>query len=251
MQHLLRYKITYGIFILMLLPLLSTAQLREGNNLPDHDNKPIHFGINLGINRSHFSFTHDPLFLRQLPRLLPQPPDSILAIESINSTGLNLAWLVDFRLGNHFNLRTYPLNLTFTEKAFEYNLSDPYPLDETPVMVKKVQSISLTLPIQIKFSSDRIGNFKVYMMGGVKAEYDMAANAGARKAENLIKLNRLDYGMEAGLGFHFYYPYFVLTPELKIGWGLGNLHSRDKNLKFSNVIDKINSRTISFSLTVE
>jgi hypothetical protein len=89
------------------------------------------------------------------------------------------------------------------------------------------------------------------MMGGAKAEFDMAANAGARKAENLIKLNRLDYGIEAGLGFHFYYPFFVLTPEVKVGWGLGNLHARDANLKFSNVIDKINSRTITFSLTVE
>jgi hypothetical protein len=245
MQHLLRYKITYSIFIIMLLPLLSIAQLREGNNLPDHDNKPIHFGINLGLNRSHFSFNHHPKFLQQVP------VDSISGIESINSTGLNLAWLVDFRLGEHFNIRTFPLNLTFTEKAFEYSLPRPDPVDESAVIVKKVQSISLTLPIQLKFSSDRINNFKVYMLGGVKAEYDMAANAGARKAENLIKLNRLDYGVEAGLGFHFYYPYFVLTPELKIGWGLGNLHSRDKNLKFSNVIDKINSRTISFSLTVE
>jgi Outer membrane protein beta-barrel domain len=225
----------------MLLPLLSIAQLREGNNLPDHDNKPIHFGINLGLNRSHFSFNHHPKFLQQIP------VDSISGIESINSTGLNLAWLVDFRLGEHFNIRTFPLNLTFTEKAFEYSLPRPDPVDESAVIVKKVQSISLTLPIQLKFSSDRINNFKVYMLGGVKAEYDMAANAGARKAENLIKLNRFDYGVEAGVGFHFYYPYFVL----KIGWGLGNLHSRDKNLKFSNVIDKINSRTISFSLTVE
>jgi hypothetical protein len=100
-----------------------------------------------------------------------------------------------------------------------------------------------------KVSSDRINNFKVYMMTGLKAEY-AASNAGARKAE-LIKLNRLDYGVEAGVETHFYFPVFVLTPEIKIGWGLGNLHSRDETLKYSNVIDKINSRMISFSLTVE
>jgi hypothetical protein len=227
----------------MLFPLLGTAQLRGGINLPDHDDKPYHFGINLGFNRSHFSFSHHPLFMQR---------DSVMVVESINSTGLNLAWLVDKRLSDHFNIRTFPLDLTFTEKAFQYNLKYPdRPGGEDSVTTKKVQSISLTLPIQLKFSSDRIGNFKVYMLGGVKAEYDMAANAGARKAENLIKLNKLDYGVEAGLGFHFYYPYFVLTTELKTGWGLGNLHSRDKDLKFSNVIDKINSRTITFSLTVE
>jgi hypothetical protein len=243
MQHLLRYKITFAIFGILLCPLLSRSQFSGEYNLPEHDDKPFHFGINMGINRSHFSFGHHPIFLQR---------DSVMVVESINSTGLNLAWLVDKRLGEHFNFRTYPLNLTFTEKAFQYVLKYPdRPLGEDSLTVKKVQSISLSLPIQIKFSSDRIGNFKVYMLGGVKAEYDMASNAGAKKAENLIKLNRLDYGIEAGLGFHFYYPYFVLTPELKVGWGLGNLHSRDVNLKFSNVIDKINSRTITFSLTVE
>jgi hypothetical protein len=133
-----------------------------------------------------------------------------------------------------------------------YNLPYPdRPAGEDSVTEKKTQSISLSIPVQIKFSSDRINNFKVYMIAGGKVEYDLASNAGARKAEDQIKLKKLDYGVEAGLGFHFYFPMFVFTPEIKMGWGIGNLHSRDTNLKFSNVIDKINSRTISFSLTVE
>ena len=211
--------------------------------MPEHDEKKFHFGINLGMNQSHFSFTHHPYFLQQ---------DSIMVVESINSSGLNLAWLVNLNLSEHFDIRTYPLDLTFTEKAFEYKLSYPdRPAGEDTITTKKVQSISLTFPLQLKFSSDRIDNFKVYMLAGVKAEYDLAANAGARKAENLIKLNRLDYGVQAGLGFHFYFPVFVLTPELRIDWGLSNLHSRDPNLKFSNVMDKIYSRMITFSLTVE
>ena len=89
------------------------------------------------------------------------------------------------------------------------------------------------------------------MIGGGKVEYDLASNASARKAEDQVKLKKLDYGIEAGIGFHFYFPMFVFTPEIKMGWGIGNLHSRDTNLKFSSVIDKINSRAISFSLTVE
>ena len=211
--------------------------------MDDHDEKTIRFGINLGANRSHFSFTHHPSFLKQ---------DSIMVVESVNSTGLNLAWLVNLKLTEHFDVRTFPVDLTFTEKNFRYNLTYPdMPGGEDSVTEKKVQSITLSLPIQLKFSSDRINNFKVYMMVGVKGEYDLASNAGARKAENLIKIKPFDYGLEGGLGFHFYFPMFVLTPELKMSWGLGNLHSRDENLKFSSVIDKINSRVISFSLTVE
>ena len=88
-------------------------------------------------------------------------------------------------------------------------------------------------------------------MGGGKVEYDMAANKGKKNAETQIKLSPFDYGLEAGIGFHFYFPVFVLTPELKIGYGLNNVHRRDADLKFSNTVDKINSRTITFSLTVE
>ncbi|MBC7688582.1 MAG: PorT family protein [Aquabacterium sp.] len=244
MQHLLRSKIIYCTIVLLAFNFTGFAQLRYGGlNLPDHDSKPYHFGINLGVNKSHFSFTHHPQFLMQ---------DSVMAIESINSTGINLAWLVNLNISNHFDVRTYPLNLTFSEKAFQYALTYPDgPAGESKLTIKKVQSITLTLPLQIKFSSDRIDNLKVYTIAGVKFDYDMAANAGKKNADDLIKLNKFDYSVEGGIGFHFYFPYFVLSPELKVSWGLTNLHSRNPTLKFSSNLDQINSRMISFSLTVE
>ena len=89
------------------------------------------------------------------------------------------------------------------------------------------------------------------MFGGVKFEYDLASNSTARRAEDLVKLAKVDYGVEAGIGFNFYFPVFILSPELKISNGLSNIHSRDPNLKYSNVIDKLNSRMIVFSLIFE
>src|SRR5689334_8208859 len=113
MQHLLRREIKVLAIVLFFFPLAGVSQLREKLNLPDHDEKKIHFGINLGFNRSHFSFTHHPVFLQQ---------DSIMAIESVNSTGINLAWLVNLNLSDHFAIRTFPVDLTFTEKSFEYSM---------------------------------------------------------------------------------------------------------------------------------
>ena len=243
MQHLLRRKITSIIILFLVFPYIGLSQIRSALNLPDHDNSLYHFGINLGFNKSHFSFSHHPVFLHQ---------DSVMAIESINSTGINLAWLVNINLNNHFDLRTYPLNLTFSEKAFEYTLAYPdIPGGESKLTIKKVQSITLSFPFQIKFSSDRIDNIKVYTIAGAKFDYDLAANAGKNNGDEIIKLNKFDYGIEGGIGFHLYFPFFVLTPELKVSWGLANLHSRNPALKFSSNIDKINSRMISFSLTVE
>lgn len=243
MQYISRKKITGIVLAFIAIPSIAFTQRFENLNLLDHDEKNFHFGINVGVNRSHYSFTHHPRFLQY---------DSVMVVESINSTGINLAWLVNKRLSNHFDLRTYPLNLTFTEKAFQYHLKYPdKPAGEDSVGIRKIQGITLALPLQIKFSSDRINNFKVYMLAGGKVEYDLAANKGAKNAEQLMKLKKFDYGIEAGIGFHLYFPVFVLTPELKLGWGLNNMHVRDTDLKYSNVIDKINARTISFTLTVE
>jgi hypothetical protein len=244
MWNLLRQKINYIILGILFSPLSLLAQLREGLNKPEHDDKPFHYGIILGTNRSHFSITHHPYFFTQQV--------NILSIESINSSGFSLGVLLSKRLGGHFNIRTTIFNLIFEQRTFEYRLKYPDILGgEDSITKKGIESTYANFPIQIKFTSDRINNFKVYLLAGVKAEYDLAANSGAKNAENLIKLNRWDYGIEAGIGFHFYLPYFVFMPELKTGWGLGNLHSRDENLKFSNIIDKIYSRNITLSLIVE
>lgn len=243
MQYLLRRKIVFTLTALLLFRVAAFSQLRDELNLPDYDDKIYHFGINLGINKSHFNFTSHPSFLAQ---------DSVMVVESINSTGINLAWLVNLNISNHFDIRTYPLDLTFSEKAFEYALKYPDVFGgESPITTKKVQSITLSLPVQLHFSSDRIDNFKVYTIAGFKFDYDLAANAGKKNGEELIKLKKFDYSVETGIGFHLYFPYFVLSPELKVSWGIPNLHSRNPDLKFSSVVDKINSRMISLSLTVE
>lgn len=217
--------------------LISNAQLFNYNQ-EEHDDRPYHFGINLGMNKSHFSFTHHPRFLQY---------DSIMSVESVNSTGINLAWLVNLRLGSHFDLRLHPLDLTFSEKEFLY--VENYSSEKN--VSKKVQSITLSFPVHIKFSSDRIKNFKVYTIAGGKFDYDLSSNAKAQKAEDLIKLNRTNLSVEVGLGFHIYFPYFVLSPEIKISNGVTNLHSRDPDLRYSNVVDKIYSKMITFSITVE
>jgi outer membrane protein with beta-barrel domain len=238
MHHLLRRKVTSLVLFFVFCSTACIAQLRDVINQDGHDDKPYHFGINLGYNKSHFNFTHHPLFLQN---------DTIMDVESINSAGINLAWLVNVRMSDHFDLRVHPLDLTFSEKAFLY--SEQYA--EQPSIEKKVQSITLSFPVQIAFSSDRIKNFKVYTLAGGKFDYDLASNANARKAEDLIKLRPYDFSVELGMGFHIYFPYFVLSPEIKLSSGIVNVHSRDASLRYSNVLDKINSRMITFSLTVE
>ena len=118
-------------------------------------------------------------------------------------------------------------------------------------ITKKIESVIVSFPLQVKFNSDRIGNFRVYMLGGGKVDFDLASNARARKAEELVKIEKLDYGIEGGVGFNFYFKSFIFSPEIKISNGLKNIHSRDVNLKYSSVLDRIQSRMVVFSIHLE
>ncbi len=212
-------------------------------NLPNHDNKKYYLGIGLMYNTSRFNLSHHPSFMFH---------DSVSVINPLNSGGFGLAGMHTLRLSDRFEVRAIFPQLIFAYKDIEYHLKTPDQfLGEQPVVSKRLESIQLGLPVHLKFRSDRINNFRVYMFAGGKLEYDMASNSNARKAEDLVKLKRLDYGLEAGIGFNFYFPVFILSPEIKISNGLRNLHIRDESFKYSSTIDRLQTRMIMFSLIFE
>ena len=206
----------------------------------EHDNKPYYFGITLSTNLARFKTALHPYFLQQ---------DTVLVAEPMNSGGFALGLSATARLTNRFEARFNP-QLAFLDRNIFYKLRVPDKELGTDV-TKKIESVLVTFPLHVKFNSDRIGNFRVYMLGGGKVDFDLASNARARNAEELVKIEKLDYGIEAGLGFNFYFPSFIFSPEIKISNGLNNIHSRDANLKYSNVFDKIQSRMIVFSIHLE
>ncbi len=208
--------------------------------MEDHDNKPYYFGITLATSKTRFQTELSSKFLMQ---------DSIMVAEPLNSGGFALGLLATARLSNRFEARFNP-QLMFTDRTISYKLRYK-DRDFGTDVEKRVESVIISFPAQLKFRSDRISNFRVYMLGGGKLDYDLASNAQARKAEDMIKIGKIDYGVEAGMGFHFYFKSFIFSPEIKISNGLRNLHSRDEKLKYSSVIDKIQSRMIVFSIHLE
>jgi Outer membrane protein beta-barrel domain len=243
MLHLFRKKARKPVIYLLVLFILSLSchfSFAQELNMEDHDNKPYYFGITLGVNLARFQTDLHPRFLQY---------DSVMVAEPGNANGFNLGLSATARLSNRFELRFNP-QLFFTERHLTYKLKYP-DMDLGANITKKVESVIVSFPLQLKFNSDRIGNFRVYMLGGLKTEFDLASNARARKAEELVKIKAFDYGFEAGVGFNFYFPSFIFSPEVKISNGLGNLHSRDESLKYSNVLDRILSRMIVFSIHLE
>lgn len=216
------------------------AQAQPDLNLHEHDSKPYYFGITLSGNLSRFQTELHPSFLAQ---------DSLLVAEPLNAGGFALGLLATARLTARFEARFNPM-LSFMDRGINYSLRYP-DLDRNLKVVQKVESVIVTFPFQLKFNSDRIGNFRVYMLGGAKLDYDLASNARVRKLDDLVKIQKTDYGIEAGLGFNFYFPSFIFSPEIKISNGLRNVHVRNENLRYSSVLDRIQSRMIIFSIHLE
>lgn len=231
----------FSIALASLLAIPANGQFeRVEMNMFDHDSKPYYFGITLGANLARFHTSLHPQFLNG---------DSVLVAEPINSGGLSLGLSATARLSNRFQLRFNP-QLMFIERNIFYKLKFPDLTGNTEIK-KTVESVIMSFPLQVKFQSDRIGNFRVYTLAGIKGDIDMASNARAKRAEELVKIEKRDFGPEFGIGFNFFFESFIFSPEIKISNGLRNIHARDENLKFSNVFDRIQSRMIVFSIHLE
>ncbi|PVD51032.1 porin [Terrimonas sp.] len=242
LQYILRYKIVLPVIVLSCFVNIVNAQLRNAYNLADHDDKRYYFGIVLGYNTSHYNISHSNYFLNQ---------DSIQAVNGLNSGRIHLGIMANLQLSKRWDLRFYPLNLIFSEKKFQYDLKYPDMGDNNLVRTQKVESIVMSWPLQVRLKSDRIRNFRVYTLAGIKFDYDLASNSGTTNSDNLVKVNKTDFGVEAGIGFQFFNKYVIVSPEIKVSHGLRNVHVPDPTFKYSNVIDRMNSSMILFSLHFE
>src|SRR3954469_498057 len=208
---------------------------------PYHDRWPYYFGMSISYNSSTLNSTKHPLFLQNV---------SVLSVEPGSSGGIGLGLVGTLQLSPRFSLRANPQLIIGGAKYFTYSLKYPA-FHEGATEYKTLPSTIVSFPFQVKFNSDRIGNFRTYLLGGVKYDMDLASNSQARNAEDLVKLNKNDFGIEAGVGFNFFFRFVTFSPELKISNGLSNIHSRDPNLKYSNVLDKLQSRMLVFSIILE
>ncbi len=231
--------------VVLLFGLLTTAradaQLRDQLNLVDHDSKPFYLGIGFMYEQSHLQVSAHPKFLQS---------DSVLYVNPLNSGGFGVSGMFTFHVADHWEFRLAFPEFIFASNSLSYHVTYP-PAGETSLATKQIQSLLLGFPAHVKFLSDRINNFRVYMLGGINYQYDLASNSSARKAQNLVKLNPSDFSVEGGIGFQFYFPVFILSPELKFSEGIKNVHDRDPNLQYSNTIDKLKTRMVVFSLIFE
>ena len=212
----------------------SQAQTRVPN-MPEHDSKQYYFGITLGFNYSSFRISPSQSFTES---------DTFKVVQTGYRPGFNMGIMGNLRLTKFIDLRFIPA-LIFAEKKIRTVDMKDETLD------RSVESIYMQLPLQLKFKSDRIGNFRFYGLLGGKFDYDLSANARSRRQDEWLRVSPIDVGAEVGIGFEFFYPNFIFAPEIKLSQGFINSNYQDNRIPLSNTIDNMRTRMIVFSIHLQ
>lgn len=204
-------------------------------NMPEHDSKLYYFGITFGFNYSSFRINNTQSFAEY---------DTFKQVQPGFGPGFNLGIMGNLRLSRFVDLRFIPA-LVFAEKKVK--TIDQFDKEEN----RSVESIYMQLPLQFKFKSDRIGNFRFYGLVGGKFDYDLASNARSRRQDEWLRVSPIDVGAEVGVGFEFFYPNFIFSPEIKLSQGFINSHYADDRIPLSNTINGMRTRMIVISIHLE
>lgn len=240
MQYLFRIKIVFLLIFIGLANPQVSAQTYEdaGFNYLGFQQKPYYFGISLAMNTSRFKPFRSSDFMYS---------DDIYVIESLSGPGFNLGIIGNLKLGNEFDFRFLP-SLSFAERTLAYTNKQE---GVESLKTRKIESVFVEMPFHLRYKSKPYKDMRLFVIAGMKYGFDVASDSRSRQADSLVKISPTDFSLEYGAGVQLFFPFFIFSPEIKFSNGIGNTLIFNGQLKESTVIDKILSRTITFSINFE
>ena len=214
---------------------LAQAGARGNYNYREHQAKNYYFGITLGYNTSSYKLFYSDDFIGN---------PSILATRVNREPGLDLKIVSNLKVGEYIDVRFLP-GLAFAGRSIDYTYLEGAPRQ------RKINSVFAEFPVQVRYKSEPWKDIRMFVLGGVKYSYDVASEARSKETDDLVTFSPSDFQLEIGGGMQFYFPYFIFSPEVKFGHGLGNVLIFNERLDQSTVLDKVLSRVLTVSLHFE
>ena len=230
--HLQRYKIL-AVLVLLLTGFSGFGQKLkwvEKNN-PNYDERKLTYGFLIGLHTTTYQlkysdkFTNDPKF------------SNLHSVTPRWKPGFSLGFIVNYRLNPVLDLRLTP-KVGFYEHEVRYAFTDNTP-DETRLVETKM----VELPLLLKYKSERRGNVRMYMIGGVKPAIEASGQKEREKSETL-EVKTSNFNLEAGFGFDLYYPLFKFSPEIRFSRGIVDILENRSN-EFGEPLKRVNTNTIT------
>ncbi len=240
-------KLSIFIIISFCITINLNAQEEKVQNLRRYDSKPFHFGFTVGFNSADFSIRNSDNFF-DVAEI-----GQIYGVENSPSVGFHIGPISNFRLGEYFDLRIL-FDLSFAQRDLNYYMYMGTEENGDPLFndyKMKLSSTFIEFPVLLKYKSQRINNYRFYLITGVNTKMDLAAKKKIPEIEMpKIRIKQPNVYAEIGLGLDFYTTFFKFSPEIKFSTGMFNMLSQDET-EFSNSINYLKSNMIMLSFHFE
>lgn len=203
-------------------------------NNPYYDDRKLSYGFLIGLHTTAYQIKYADRFVT--PAL-----DTVYSIEPDWSPGFSLGFIVNYRITDLLDFRVTP-KVAFYEHTLRYRYTD-----ETPTEEKLIETTMVELPLLLKYKSERRGNIRMYMIGGVKPGLEASGKKKVESRSSSLGITGTNLSLEAGFGFDLYYPLFKFSPELRFSRGIVNILENTTN-KYGQPLERVNTNTITLYL---
>jgi hypothetical protein len=193
------------------------------------DKQTVFWGYYLGLNMKDYKITYEI-------------PNGTF-IDVTPSTGFNVGLIGDLRIHKNINLRIEP-GLSSNTKQLAFTHISGGPKDS----IRDVNATYLRIPLLLKLSTDRLYNFRPYLVGGVSFDYNFSSNQDNPddNSNQEFRMKKNNFTYEIGVGVDFYLPYFIFSPSIRGVFAINDELVRDynPNSKWTGNIDYFGTRGI-------
>lgn len=210
--HQLNLYRSKGLVIALLLLVLCSKTAEAQNsvrvNLPNYDEKWLHYGFVIGLHSSSYRLQYNDFFVSTAM-------DSVHSIVPLNLGGFKLAFVSNFRLYQYLDFRAM-IQVGFYEFQTAYRYTDG------TEFVDFRDATMVEFPMMLKYKSVRRGNIGMYLVGGINPAFEAAAKGQDEEEQEKLQTKNFNLSFEVGVGFDLYFPLFKFSPELRYSYGLIN-----------------------------
>ncbi|WP_176955841.1 porin family protein [Catalinimonas alkaloidigena] len=229
-----------------------TSMNNEGDNLPNYDARPLHYGFYIAGNYSSFRVDRSNYFVSQLDGMVGS--DTVInPITHINGKGFGgftLGFVMNLNLTEHLDLRFTP-GASFYQRQVEYTFRDTIADQGTneSIQLEKTIFSFIEFPLMLKFKSVRRQNVRLYMLAGIRPSIEVGAKRNETSPNNL-QTRGSDFSIEYGFGADLYYPLFKFSPELRFSHGISDMTVSNGN-RYDLSLNKLFTHTVTLYLYFE
>ncbi len=228
----------FVILLIVITNLDGFSQRSKPLNLRKYDIVKLHFGMALGFNHTDALIHNSDKFFGL---------DSIYSAECQAMPGFNINIIVNYNFNKYWGARFLP-GLNFGQRNMHYVVYDGANFYEK---IMQIESTYLDFPVFLQLKSQRVNNFRVYMITGLSYKFDLAAQKKIKEDDKpKIRLSRHVFSFEVGAGTDFFLQYFKFAIEARFITGLNNMIVPD-NSQFTGSIESMKNQMFFVTLLFE